>query len=241
LNNCVGTHNYKHFIGLLVCAGCMLLIQFAISIYIIVFYGMSSSNFNTVVRAVYPALSGDVFFGLAVLVLVFVVIGLLLVLQLLAFHIFLIYKGLTTYDYIMHRQKANAAPAPAPAPRPASPVRAPEAMSEVAPSLGGISERFETSNRKLGSGGAPVMIELPPVASRDDDEEESEDEEQGAEAARPTDGVAQVTFTEETALEIVLSPDDDAGQRAEDDERAERVKSMRSQPSTEEEKPLPYV
>jgi DHHC palmitoyltransferase len=242
LNNCVGTHNYKHFIGLLVCAACMLLIQFAISIYIIVFYGMSSSNFNTVVRGVYPGLSGDVFFGLTVLVLVFVVVGLLLVLQLLTFHIFLIYKGYTTYDYIMHRQKANAAPAPAPAPRPASPVREQEERIEAPASPADNREKFESSMRRLNHV-APVHIELPTMRAEveEEDEEESNDEEEGVEAPAPSKQVEQVTFTEESALEGVMSLGDEAAMRKEEDERAERVKSMRSVPSTDEEKPLPYV
>ena len=103
LNNCVGKHNYIQFLGLLVSAALMLCIQIAIGIAILVQYAQDIGVLDNHIQIYYPNLSGTAYFIITIIISILAVIGVGAILQLLIFHISLIYHNMTTYEFIMSR------------------------------------------------------------------------------------------------------------------------------------------
>ncbi|CAB1098437.1 unnamed protein product [Ectocarpus sp. CCAP 1310/34] len=105
LNNCVGRSNYRYFVTLLVSTFFMTSIQLGISSWFAVMYHSDNVAFSDRVEGRYARLGGTghivLVYAFAVLVLPF--LGLLA--QLLGFHIMLISRNLTTYDYIVQEQR----------------------------------------------------------------------------------------------------------------------------------------
>ena len=144
LNNCVGASNYRAFLTLLAGAAAMLCTQVGYGVWVFAAYGADMPLFDTEVRTrAYAALSGDVFFGLTVAVTVLAVVGLALVLQLGAFHVYLVAHGQTTYEFVVARVRSAAvAAAPTPA---AAPVGDALAVTAAAAAVEGVSTRHERS------------------------------------------------------------------------------------------------
>ncbi|XP_018461478.1 probable protein S-acyltransferase 22 [Raphanus sativus] len=102
LNNCIGKGNYRKFFSLMVSAIFLLIMQWSTGIFVLVLCLLRRNQFNTDI-----ALKLGSSFSLVPFVIVVVVCTLLSMLatlpvaQLFFFHILLIKKGITTYDYIV--------------------------------------------------------------------------------------------------------------------------------------------
>lgn len=109
LNTCVGRKNYKYFLSIIVSVGFMLteVLSIAIAVMVESFayphmfkHRLDHSDFNYNVHISTKA-CGGILLGCIVLLL-----GLLaLVLQLAGFHAVLLYRGITTYEFIVQEQK----------------------------------------------------------------------------------------------------------------------------------------
>ncbi|CAH8327047.1 unnamed protein product [Eruca vesicaria subsp. sativa] len=102
LNNCIGKRNYRKFFSLMVSAIFLLIMQWSTGIFVLVLCLLRRNQFNTDI-----ALKLGSSFSLVPFVIVVVVCTLLAMLatlpvaQLFFFHILLIKKGISTYDYIV--------------------------------------------------------------------------------------------------------------------------------------------
>ncbi|KAL0731402.1 hypothetical protein Bca4012_027496 [Brassica carinata] len=102
LNNCIGKRNYRKFFSLMVSAIFLLIMQWSTGIFVLVLCLLRRNQFNTDV-----ALKLGSSFSLVPFVIVVAVCTLLSMLatlpvaQLFFFHILLIKKGISTYDYIV--------------------------------------------------------------------------------------------------------------------------------------------
>ncbi|XP_069822025.1 palmitoyltransferase ZDHHC1 [Dendropsophus ebraccatus] len=121
LNNCVGGKNYWLFFNCLISAFLGTLLLSIISSYVFVEYFIDPAalrsdqhfeaiqNFSDVWYVFLPAApirtQASVILGLAALVSVMGLITILLIGQLLCFHIYLLWNKLSTYEYIMHQRQ----------------------------------------------------------------------------------------------------------------------------------------
>ncbi|CAF2139080.1 unnamed protein product [Brassica napus] len=102
LNNCIGKQNYRKFFSLMVSAIFLLTMQWSTGIFVLVLCLLRRNQFNTDI-----ALKLGSSFSLVPFVIVVAVCTLLAMLatlpvaQLFFFHILLIKKGISTYDYIV--------------------------------------------------------------------------------------------------------------------------------------------
>ncbi|CAJ0939139.1 unnamed protein product [Ranitomeya imitator] len=121
LNNCVGGKNYWLFFNCLISAFLGTVLLSTISSYVFVAYFVDPAvlrsdlhfeairNFSDVWFVFLPAApvktQASVILGLAALVSVMGLITILLIGQLLCFHIYLLWNKLSTYEYIMHQRQ----------------------------------------------------------------------------------------------------------------------------------------
>jgi hypothetical protein len=98
----------RYFFMLLVGAVALLSVQVAVCIYIIVQYGVNRTDLEGDLHSSLPNLSAPALFGLAIGILSFILVCYIMVLQLLFFHVLLIIRDITTYDYIMMKQRQYA-------------------------------------------------------------------------------------------------------------------------------------
>mmetsp|Transcript_9606 Transcript_9606/g.28206 ORF Transcript_9606/g.28206 Transcript_9606/m.28206 type:complete len:232 (-) Transcript_9606:65-760(-) len=103
LNNCVGKANYKYFFMTVTSVLLFLIIHIAYTVYIIAYAGVDHSGFREDLEDAY----GADFHSAAYLAIVSVLGVVLLILatlvaQLFFFHIYLMRKGITTYDYVIN-------------------------------------------------------------------------------------------------------------------------------------------
>jgi len=93
LNNCVGRKNYKAFVGLLVSLTIFLVIQTAVDCYVI-YRMVEVGKFHE------GSDSEKTAFAFAIIYLVLLLIALGNMIHLLGFHMMLIARGQTTYEYL---------------------------------------------------------------------------------------------------------------------------------------------
>jgi len=103
LNNCVGRRNYVPFVALLASAASMLAVPVAFAVYVLADFARAPAAVDARVRGFYPSLGGAAFLALVLVLGTLALATLAGVAQLLLFHVFLVRRGLTTYDYIMGR------------------------------------------------------------------------------------------------------------------------------------------
>lgn len=106
LNNCIGAANYRFFVALLCFCACLIGLQLAVAVRLLVAY---ITSWNTL-HDLSPPFEMDAHFHFAVVCgnIVVGVPAICLVLHLVGFHIFLGYHQLTTYNYVMQTQAAQA-------------------------------------------------------------------------------------------------------------------------------------
>lgn len=107
LNNCVGIHNYMSFITSLIAATGLMAVQICVGIYLLSEYGNHRADFDRRVAALYPSLAPEAFIGLTTAVSIIDSLTLALIIQLLAFHSYLIDHDITTYDFVMARSRLD--------------------------------------------------------------------------------------------------------------------------------------
>lgn len=109
LNTCIGRKNYKYFLAIIVSVGFMLTEVLAIAIAVMVEsfaypdmfrHRLNHSEYNYNVHISTKA-CGGILLGVIVVLLAL----LAMVLQLAGFHAVLLYKGITTYEFIVQEQK----------------------------------------------------------------------------------------------------------------------------------------
>ena len=106
LNTCVGGNNYRYFLGILMSVGTQVSISFLLSIAYLVEIYSYPNKYNY--RIDNPHLLGFSEDGVkGVLIVSIIVLSPLIALlyQLIGFHIVLVSKGLTTYDFIVEQQR----------------------------------------------------------------------------------------------------------------------------------------
>ena len=97
LNNCIGGRNYRAFFVLLVALDCMLVGELTA-------LGICLLRVNAYKDIGEISLSAAVFSALALALAVLSFVPFCLISVLMAFHVFLHYRGISTYDFIMSRQ-----------------------------------------------------------------------------------------------------------------------------------------
>lgn len=109
LNTCIGQKNYRYFLGILLSVSIMTTLSLGLSIGFLIesiayptTFSKKFQNFDDHRESAVDLLVARVVLGVAIALLLPLV---LMVLQLALFHVFLIYKGLTTYDFIVQEQK----------------------------------------------------------------------------------------------------------------------------------------
>lgn len=106
LNTCIGKHNYRYFLTVVASVAVQTTLTLAITVLLLVRYFIASDDFRSSVNDakivhVNPFASMIILFVAGSLLLFLVA----LVWQLLCFHIMLVSKGMTTYDFIMSQHK----------------------------------------------------------------------------------------------------------------------------------------
>lgn len=108
LNNCIGGQNYKLFFGCLTTAMATALTLLAFCLYLFIMY---FKNRETVMNQPAWRLFGDLnnktFISATGVMILLLLIAIVLLGHLLSFHIFLMLKGLSTYDYIVQARQAS--------------------------------------------------------------------------------------------------------------------------------------
>lgn len=114
LNTCVGQRNYRYFVCVIVSTWLFSTLQLGLTLYVLVDVVVPSRNTSVSRKASQHALFGSaivVLLGIWTLLLAPLV---LLVGQLVLFHIMLIRHNLTTYEYILKEQRSQQQPADEP-------------------------------------------------------------------------------------------------------------------------------
>ncbi|KAG0585965.1 hypothetical protein KC19_2G052700 [Ceratodon purpureus] len=108
LNNCVGTRNYKPFVALMVSCLLMLILEWAVGIVVLVRCFRDATEFN---QEIVDKLGSSFPRVAFIVVLIFLTLLALLatapLTQLFCFHLILMQKGITTYDYILAVREEN--------------------------------------------------------------------------------------------------------------------------------------
>ena len=112
LNTCVGRTNYKYFLALLCATFGLTTVQVATAIAACTRFAANKDAAMAALQGAYGAMAVLAYVLLMVAAGVFVLLAWLLIIQLGTFHIGLMYKGITTYEFIIaqrNRQKARDA------------------------------------------------------------------------------------------------------------------------------------
>ncbi|KAK8810460.1 hypothetical protein WA158_007035 [Blastocystis sp. Blastoise] len=109
LNNCIGKSNYSLFISLLVACSIMLLINCLASIYLVIIFIINPSLADSTLFANYISISLPYYVYMIILAVILIIniIPLGYILQLLFFHIRLIYLHETTYSFLIKKERKN--------------------------------------------------------------------------------------------------------------------------------------
>ncbi|CAN7990963.1 unnamed protein product [Ixodes hexagonus] len=109
LNNCVGSRNYRYFAGCVASALTACLLTFFLSTGLIVAYFTKSSWLHQPPRGVFRVfvpVDKTVWLLMVEVCAALSLLAIALLSHLLGFHLFLAFKGLSTYDYIMLKRSA---------------------------------------------------------------------------------------------------------------------------------------
>ena len=108
LNNCIGGRNYKLFLSCLsaALATALSFLVFCLYLFVMYFKNKASVIDNIESWSMFGDLSGEIFITLTAIIIVLLLLAILLLGHLLCFHIFLIRKGLSTYDFIVQNRQA---------------------------------------------------------------------------------------------------------------------------------------
>lgn len=98
LNNCIGSKNYSSFFKLIISLEGLLLIQFSSGIYILFYHTITTNNIGLIVFLVIELF----------IVLVLIVLNTLLIF----FHIWLKFKKISTYEYVISKRTNTALVSP---------------------------------------------------------------------------------------------------------------------------------
>lgn len=102
LNNCVGTRNYKLFVALMVSCLLMLILEWAVGIVVMVRCFRDQASFDQEISDKLGRSFPRVAFITVLLILAFLAfVATAPLTQLFCFHLILMHKGITTYDYIL--------------------------------------------------------------------------------------------------------------------------------------------
>lgn len=107
LNNCIGEKNYTHFFVLIIALELMVIDQLAIGVYILVEFFRKNSIANSVNR-IYSLsdISSPAYAAVILTICILSLTVLIALAHLIALHVWLRLKKMTTYDYILYlRQK----------------------------------------------------------------------------------------------------------------------------------------
>uniref|UniRef100_A0A7I4BF87 S-acyltransferase n=1 Tax=Physcomitrium patens TaxID=3218 RepID=A0A7I4BF87_PHYPA len=108
LNNCVGTRNYKLFVALMVSCLLMLILEWAVGIVVLVRCVKYESAFQEEIRDNLGRSFPRVAFMVVLVLLTFLaLLATAPLTQLFFFHLILMHKGITTYDYILAVREQN--------------------------------------------------------------------------------------------------------------------------------------
>ncbi|XP_054917591.1 palmitoyltransferase ZDHHC11-like isoform X2 [Dermacentor andersoni] len=109
LNNCVGSRNYKYFAICVASALIACLLTFLVSAGLIVAYFAKSSLFNHPAGLFYVFVPVDktIWLLMVEICAALSLLAIALLSHLLGFHLFLAFKGLSTYDYIVLKRNAS--------------------------------------------------------------------------------------------------------------------------------------
>ncbi|KAI5081961.1 hypothetical protein GOP47_0001704 [Adiantum capillus-veneris] len=110
LNNCVGRKNYKDFVALMVSGIAMLILQWTVGLWVLVHCFLRFTNFKGVIFAkLGSSFSSVAYISVVAVCTILSMAATYPLTQLFFFHILLIRKGISTYDYIVamreHDQK----------------------------------------------------------------------------------------------------------------------------------------
>ncbi|XP_075733485.1 uncharacterized protein LOC119176272 isoform X1 [Rhipicephalus microplus] len=109
LNNCVGSRNYKYFAVCVASALTACLLTFLVSTGLIVAYFAKSTLFNHTAGLFYVFVPVDktIWLLMVEICAALSLLAIALLSHLLGFHLFLAFKGLSTYDYIVLKRNAS--------------------------------------------------------------------------------------------------------------------------------------
>lgn len=106
LNTCVGGNNYRYFLGILASVGTQVSTSFLLSIaYLVEIYAYPNKHTYRADNPYLLGLSEDGVKGVLIGSIIALTPLLALLYQLIGFHIVLVSKGITTYDFIVEQQK----------------------------------------------------------------------------------------------------------------------------------------
>ncbi|BBN00402.1 palmitoyltransferase ZDHHC1/11 [Marchantia polymorpha subsp. ruderalis] len=113
LNNCIGKKNYKTFVAVMVASLLMLITQWSIGIFVLVRCFRDKHKFDEeIVEKLGSSFSRVPFVVVVTLCTFLAMLATLPLTQLLFFHLILIKKGITTYDYIVAIREQDTQEAP---------------------------------------------------------------------------------------------------------------------------------
>ena len=106
LNNCVGSRNYRYFLMTISTAVALCTTLFVCNVYIFIVFFVDKDIISPI--QMFKCDVGDIaFLVFVVLFMLLILFALILVCHLTGFHVFLLYKGMTTYEYIFSDVRAD--------------------------------------------------------------------------------------------------------------------------------------
>uniref|UniRef100_A0A6U4ETW1 Palmitoyltransferase n=2 Tax=Phaeomonas parva TaxID=124430 RepID=A0A6U4ETW1_9STRA len=166
LNTCIGTRNYRFFFTTVTAVVGFVAVHFGVAVYLIALYATDRDDLEERVEGGFGGGSHiDIYFAFLVAYTAVLLCVALLMLQLWTFHIYLIYLGLSTYEYIIHEQRRERErehernnreqEAQAARRRAAARDRSPNPHPKGRASDGGGRTNTSTAARRPSRGGAP--------------------------------------------------------------------------------------